>query len=105
MVDIKTEILKQKLLDSECAKPIRQASRTRSSGEIVKSLVVSGVIEFLIWNWLGAEKKVEISKTKPTGIFFKENPFSVNNIYCIEKTGNSLLILSAPVLFVCVCCF
>lgn len=52
----------------------RQAEQDQVE-KIVKSLVVSGVIEFLIWNGLGAEKKVENSKTKPTGIFFKENPF------------------------------
>lgn len=44
----------------------RQAEQDQVE-KIVKSLVVSGVIEFLIWNGLGAEKKVENSKTKPTG--------------------------------------
>lgn len=43
--------------------------------KIVKSLVVLGVIEFLIWNGLGVEKKVENSKIKFIGIFFKENFF------------------------------
>lgn len=61
--------------------------------KIVKSLVVLGVIEFLIWNGLGVEKKVEISKIKFIGIFFKENFFLVNNIYCIGKIGNFFLIL------------
>lgn len=73
--------------------------------KIVKSLVVLGVIEFLIWNGLGVEKKVENSKIKFIGIFFKENFFLVNNIYCIERIGNFFLILLVLVLFVCVCCF
>lgn len=38
--------------------------------KIVKSLVVLGVIEFLIWNGLGVEKKVENSKIKFIGKFF-----------------------------------
>lgn len=68
-------------------------------------MVVLGVIEFLIWNGLGVEKKVEISKIKFIGIYFKENFFLVNNIYCIGKIGNFFLILLVLFLFVCVCCF
>lgn len=71
-----------------------QFDRQAEQGQVEKLSKVWLYQELLIWNGLDAEKKAEISKTKPTGIFFKENPFSVNNIYCIEKTGNSLLILS-----------
>lgn len=67
VVDTKTEISKRILLDAGCAYPVRHANRSRSRGEIVKSSVVSDVIATLTRNDLGAEKKVNISKTKPAG--------------------------------------
>lgn len=88
VVDMKTEISKRILLDAGCAYPIRMASRTRLRGKTVKSSVVSDVIETLIRNGLGAEKKVKVSKTKPLSIFFKEIPSSVNKS-ALEELGIS----------------
>lgn len=54
----------------------RQAEQDQVE-KIVKSLVVSGVIEFLIWNGLGVEKKVESRKQqdKTYWYIFQGKPF------------------------------
>lgn len=52
----------------------------------MKSLVVLDVMEILIRNGLGVEKKVKVSKIKFFSIFFKEIFFLVNK-FVLEGLG------------------
>lgn len=83
---MKIEILKRIFFDVGCVYFICQVSRIRLREEIVKSLVVLDVMEILIRNNLGVEKKVKVSKIKFFSIFFKEIFFLVNK-FVLEELG------------------
>lgn len=83
---MKIEILKRIFFDVGCVYFICLVSRIRLRGIIVKSLVVLDVIEILIRNGLGVEKKVKVSKIKFFSIFFKEIFFLVNK-FVLEELG------------------
>lgn len=103
---MKTEILERIFLDAGCAFPIRQASRSRSMGETVKSSVVLEVIETLKRDELGVKKKVKTARQKCWN-FLRGNPSSVNKA-ALEKLRilfeffQHKFLLSSPILFVCV---
>lgn len=80
---MKTETLERIFLDAGCAFPIRQASRSRSMGETVKSTVVLEVIETLKRDELGVKKKVKTARQKCWN-FLRGNPSSVNKA-ALEK--------------------